>query len=151
MSGDDKRVEEMLDYMKDAVLHPERHPEHWEDWLRAGRREFLLLNVIYYIQHYGGKEKGVSKEDIRALLNALLIVDDEIYVNIIKPNRPLEFTLRELIEDKLISQTSDGSFLVNPERVTEERLMYWKRIRGKLEKAWLIATGGDHHVYGRKA
>jgi len=85
MSGDDKRVEEMLDYMKDAVLHPERHPEHWEDWLRADRQRFLLLNIIYYIQHVQGKEEGITREDLEIFLGELYYVDGEMFSNIIKP------------------------------------------------------------------
>lgn len=73
---DTRRV---FEYIRDCIEHPEDHPEHWEDWLRAGRRRFLLLNIIYYFQHVQGKENGVTKEDLEMFLRELYHVDREIF------------------------------------------------------------------------
>lgn len=101
-----------------------------EDWLRAGRREFLLLNVIYYLQNFGGKENGVSKEDISEFLEALRKANMEMYLSIIKPKIPLEVTLKELLSDGLIVKMAEGKYVVNKEKIKSEKdLIYWRSVR----------------------
>jgi|GEM_PF-1386038 len=125
-----KRVEKVFEYIKESIEHPEEHLEHWEDWLRAGRRRFLLLNIIYYIQHVQKKEDGVSKEDLEEFLRTLYHVDKEMFSNIIKPWKSLEDTLKELLERRLVVQTSKGKYLVNSERIkTEKDLIYWNSVK----------------------
>ncbi|ACS89207.1 MULTISPECIES: hypothetical protein [Thermococcus] len=127
-------TQRVFDYIRDCVEHPENHPEHWEDWLRAGRRRFLLLNIIYYIQHVQGKEE-VSKEDLKMFLGELYYVDREMFSNIIKPWKSLDDTLKELLEQKLIVQVSEGAYLVNEQRIQdEEDLIYWEGIRKTLDE-----------------
>ena len=125
----ERDVNRVLDYIRDCIEHPEKHPEHWEDWLRAGRRRFLLLNIIYYIQHVQGKEEGVTKEDLERFLGELYYVNREMFSNIIKPWESLDDTLKELLEQRLIVQVSEGAYLVNEERIRDEKdLIYWEGI-----------------------
>jgi len=125
----ERDVSRIIEYIRDCVEHPENHPEHWEDWLRAGRRRFLLLNIIYYIQHVQGKEKGVTKEDLERFLEELYYVNREMFSNIIKPWKSLDDTLKELLEQRLIVQVSEGAYLVNEERIRDEKdLIYWEGI-----------------------
>ena len=106
-----------------------------EDWLRAGRREFLLLNVIYYLQNFRGKENGVSKEDISEFLEALRKVNMELYLNIIKPKIPLEVTLNELLSNGLIVKMAEGKYVVNEEKIKSEKdLIYWRSVRSVFDK-----------------
>ena len=70
-----------------------------EDWLRAGRRRYMFLNIIYYLQHFVGKDNGVPKEDISEFLEALRKVNSDIYWSIVKPGILLNVTLRELSSD----------------------------------------------------
>ena len=136
MGNSPKRdVSRVIDYIRDCVEHPENHPEHWEDWLRAGRRRFLLLNIIYYIQHVQGKENGVTKEDLEVFLGELYYVDREMFSNIIKPWKSLDDTLRELLKQDLIIKTPEGAYLVNEEKIRNEKdLIYWRGIRKTLEE-----------------
>jgi len=125
----ERDVSRIIEYIRDCVEHPEDHPEHWEDWLRAGRRRFLLLNIIYYIQHVQGKEEGVTKEDLERFLGELYYVNREMFSNIIKPWKSLDDTLKELLEQRLIVQVSEGAYLVNEERIRDEKdLIYWEGI-----------------------
>jgi len=96
----ERDVSRIIEYIRDCVEHPEDHPEHWEDWLRAGRRRFLLLNIIYYIQHVQGEEEGVTKEDLERFLGELYYVNREMFSNIIKPWKSLDDTLKELLEQR---------------------------------------------------
>ena len=137
MSGGspNKRTEEIFEYIKQCVMHPEEHPEDWEDWLRAGRRRFLLLNIIYYIQHVQGKEEGVTKEDLERFLAELYYIDREMFSNIIKPWKSLDDTLKELLKQELIVQVSEGAYLVNEDRIQNEKdLKYWEGIRKTLDE-----------------
>ncbi|ALV63751.1 hypothetical protein ADU37_CDS20520 [Thermococcus sp. 2319x1] len=130
-----KRTKEISEYIRQCVEHPEEHLEHWEDWLRAGRRRFLLLNVIYYLQHVRGKSRGVTKNDLEEFLAVLYYVDREMFFNIIKPWKSLDDTLEELLEQKLIVQTPKGAYLVNEEKIkTEKDLIYWKSVKRILDK-----------------
>ncbi len=107
-----------------------------EDWIRAGRRKFLLLNVIYYLQHFAGKEDGVSLSDILEFLDELRNTDREIHSDIIKPQKPVEFTLNELIKEEFIIETLNKKFFVNVEKVKSEKdLIYWRNVKGVFEKA----------------
>lgn len=120
----------VFEYIKDTVLHPERHPEHGEDWLRAGRRRFLLLNIIYYIQNVMGREEGATKEDLEEFLAVLYEVNSEMFSSIINPWKSLDDTVKELLEQKLILQTPRGAYLVNEERIRNERdLIYWRSVK----------------------
>ncbi len=131
----ERDVNRVLDYIRDCIEHPEKHPEHWEDWLRAGRRRFLLLNIIYYIQHVQGKEEGVTKEDLERFLGELYYVNREMFSNIIKPWKSLDDTLKELLEQRLIVQVSEGAYLVNEERIRDEKdLIYWEGILKTLKE-----------------
>ena len=131
----ERDVSRIIEYIRDCVEHPEDHPEHWEDWLRAGRRRFLLLNIIYYIQHVQGKEEGVTKEDLRRFLGELYYVNREMFSNIIKPWKSLDDTLKELLEQRLIVQVSEGAYLVNEERIRDEKdLIYWEGILKTLDE-----------------
>ncbi len=106
-----------------------------EDWLRAGRRRFLLLNVIYYLQHFAGKESGVSEGDILEFLEALKNVDVEIYYSIVKPNIPVELTLKELLLDGLVTEDQEGVLFVNKEKIKSERkLIYWGNVKKVFDK-----------------
>ncbi len=106
-----------------------------EDWLRAGRRRYMLLNVIYYLQHFAGKENGVSKEDISEFLEALREVNMDMYLSIIKPEIPLEATLNELLNKELIIESSNRKFFVNVERVKSEKdLIYWESVKRIFDK-----------------
>ncbi|NJE05188.1 hypothetical protein E3E36_03315 [Thermococcus sp. M36] len=132
----------IIKYIRDCIEHPENHPEHWEDWLRAGRRRFLLLNIIYYIQHVQGKEEGVTREDLEIFLGELYYVDEEMFSSIIKPWKSLDETLRELLEQKLILQTPEGAYLVNEEKIRDEKdLIYWRAIRKTLDKVGKVIWG----------
>jgi len=109
-----------------------------EDWIRAGRRRYMLLNVIYYLQHFAGKGSGVSMGDILEFLEVLQTVDVEIYSSIIKPRIPVESTLGELLKDGLITESSDGKFFVNAERVkSESDLIYWNSVKRVFDKVKL--------------
>jgi len=131
----ERDVSRIIEYIRDCVEHPEDHPEHWEDWLRAGRRRFLLLNIIYYIQHVQGKEEGVTKEDLERFLGELYYVNREMFSNIIKPWKSLDDTLKELLEQRLIVQVSEGAYLVNEERIRDEKdLIYWEGILKTLDE-----------------
>lgn len=131
----ERDVSRIIEYIRDCVEHPEDHPEHWEDWLRAGRRRFLLLNIIYYIQHVQGKEEGVTKEDLRRFLGELYYVNREMFSNIIKPWKSLDDTLKELLEQRLIVQVSEEAYLVNEERIRNEKdLIYWGGIKKTLDE-----------------
>lgn len=106
---------------------PEEYIKGGEDWLRAGRRRFLLLNVIYYLQNFAGKENGVSKEEISEFLEALREVNMEMYLSIIKPKIPLEATLNELLSDGLIVEMDEEKYGVNKEKIKSEKdLIYWR-------------------------
>lgn len=132
----------VVEYIRDCIEHPENHPEHWEDWLRAGRRRFLLLNIIYYIQHVQGKEEGVTREDLEIFLGELYYVDGEMFSSIIKPWKSLDDTLRELLEQKLILQTPEGAYLVNEEKIRDEKdLIYWRGIRKTLDEVGKVVWG----------
>jgi len=131
----ERDVSRIIEYIRDCVEHPEDHPEHWEDWLRAGRRRFLLLNIVYYIQHIQGKEEGVTKEDLRRFLGELYYVNREMFSNIIKPWKSLDDTLKELLEQRLIVQVSEEAYLVNEERIRNEKdLIYWRGIKKTLDE-----------------
>lgn len=131
----ERDVSRIIEYIRNCVEHPEDHPEHWEDWLRAGRRRFLLLNIIYYIQHVQGKEEGVTKEDLRRFLGELYYVNREMFSNIIKPWKSLDDTLKELLEQRLIVQVSEGAYLVNEGRIRDEKdLIYWEGILKTLDE-----------------
>ncbi|RLF83537.1 hypothetical protein DRN44_00675 [Thermococci archaeon] len=131
----ERDVSRIIEYIRDCVEHPEDHPEHWEDWLRAGRRRFLLLNIIYYIQHVQGKEEGVTKEDLERFLGELYYVNREMFSNIIKPWKSLDDTLKELLEQRLIVQVSEGAYLVNEEKIRDEKdLIYWEGILKTLDE-----------------
>lgn len=131
----ERDVSRIIEYIRNCVEHPEDHPEHWEDWLRAGRRRFLLLNIIYYIQHVQGKEEGVTKEDLRRFLGELYYVNREMFSNIIKPWKSLDDTLKELLEQRLIVQVSEEAYLVNEERIRNEKdLIYWGGIKKTLDE-----------------
>jgi len=131
----ERDVSRIIEYIRDCVEHPEDHPEHWEDWLRAGRRRFLLLNIVYYIQHIQGKEEGVTKEDLRRFLGELYYVNREMFSNIIKPWKSLDDTLKELLEQRLIVQVSEGAYLVNEEKIRDEKdLIYWEGILKTLDE-----------------
>jgi|Deesub1362B_J571_1020462.scaffolds.fasta_scaffold00137_23 hypothetical protein len=131
----EERFARVFEYIKDCIENPEKHLEHWEDWLRAGRRRFLLLNIIYYLQHVKGKSGGITKGDLEEFLAVLYYVDREMFSNIIKPWKSLEDTLKELLEQKLIVQTPGGAYLVNEERIqTEDDLIYWRGIKKILDK-----------------
>lgn len=137
MSGGspNKRTEEIFEYIKQCVEHPEGHLEHWEDWLRVGRRRLLLLNIIYYLQHVRGKSRGVTKGDLEEFLTILYHVDWEVFLNIIKPWKSLEDTLEELLEQGLIVQTPEGAYLVNEGRIkTEKDLIYWESVKRVFDK-----------------
>ena len=106
-----------------------------EDWIRAERRRYMLLNVIYYLQHFAGKENGVSKEDISEFLEALREVNMDMYLSIIKPEIPLEATLNELLSKELIIESSNRKFFVNVERVKSEKdLIYWESVRNVFDR-----------------
>jgi len=106
-----------------------------EDWLRAGRRRYLLLNVIYYLQHFAGKENGVSKKEVSEFLEALREVNMEMYLSIIKPKIPLDATLSELLSDGLIVEVDEGNYSVNKEKIkSEEDLIYWGSVREVFER-----------------
>ena len=139
----DERITRVLEYIKGCIEHPEEHPEHWEDWLRAGRRRFLLLNIIYYIQHVQGKEEGVTKEDLERFLAELYYIDREMFSNIIKPWKSLDDTLKELLEQRLIVQVSEGAYLVNEGRIkSEEDLIYWDSVKRVFDEV-NAQIGGD--------
>jgi hypothetical protein len=87
MNEEMERVKKVFEYIKDGMRNSEKHQEHWEDWLRAGRRKFLLLNIIYYLQNFGGKKDGVSKNDLEEFLEVLHEVDSEMFSSI---NKTLE-------------------------------------------------------------
>ncbi len=122
-----------------------------EDWIRAGRRRYMLLNVIYYLQHFAGKEDGVSKEDISEFLEALREVNMDVYLSIIKPEIPLEATLNELLSKELTIESSNRKFFVNVERVKLEKdLIYWesvKRVFDKVNESLNSSVNGGK-VYG---
>jgi len=139
----DERIIRVLEYIRGCVEHPEEHPEHWEDWLRAGRRRFLLLNIIYYIQHVQGKEEGVTKRDLERFLAELYYIDREMFSNIIKPWKSLDDTLKELLEQRLIVQVSEGAYLVNEGRIkSEEDLIYWDSVKRVFDEV-NAQIGGD--------
>ena len=140
----ERDVNRVLDYIRDCIEHPEKHPEHWEDWLRAGRRRFLLLNIIYYIQHVQGKEEGVTKEDLERFLGELYYVNREMFSNIIKPWKSLDDTLKKLLEQRLIVQVSEGAYLVNEERIRDEKdLIYWGGILKTLKEVGKVIWGDN--------
>ncbi|KUH34009.1 hypothetical protein APY94_03810 [Thermococcus celericrescens] len=135
MIKENNRSKEVFEYIKDCVEHPEEHPEHWEDWLRAGRRRFLLLNIIYYLQNFGGKEQGVSKDDLEKFLVVLHEVDSEMFSSIIKPWKSLDDTLEELLKNELIVTSPEGKYLVNRERIkSKDNLIYWKSVKDVFDK-----------------
>lgn len=106
-----------------------------ENWIRAGRRRFLILNVIYYLQHNAGKKNGVSKNDLLEFLEVLQSLDREIFFSIIKPGKPIELTLEKLLADELITENPEGRFFVNEERITSERgLIYWECVERVFDK-----------------
>ncbi len=116
-----------------------------EDWIRAGRRKFLLLNVIYYLQHFAGKEGGVSLSDILEFLDELRNTDREIYSDILKPQKPIEFTLNELIKEEFIIETLNKKFFVNVEKVKSEKdLIYWENVRRVFDKINEKISFGGH-------
>ena len=62
-------------------------------------------------------------------------VDGEMFSNIIKPWKSLDDTLKELLEQKLIVEVSEGAYLVNKERIQDEKdLIYWGGIRKTLDE-----------------
>ena len=62
-------------------------------------------------------------------------VDRGMFSNIIKPWKSLEDTLKELLEQKLIVQTSEEAYLVNKGRIqTEDDLIYWRWIKKTLDR-----------------
>ncbi|MCA6214507.1 hypothetical protein GBV73_07680 [Thermococcus sp. 101 C5] len=143
MGAPERDPNRVFEYIKDTVLHPEKHPEHWEDWLRAGRRRFLLLNIIYYIQHVMGREEGVTREDLEGFLGELYYVDREMFSNIIKPWKSLDDTIKELLEQGLILQTPKGAYLVNGEKIrNEEHLIYWRSVKRIFDEV-NTQIGGD--------
>ena len=89
------------------------------------------MNIIYYLQHICGKKNGVTKEDLEMFLRELYHVDREVFSNIIKPWKSLEDTLKELLEQELIIEISESSYVVNGDKIREENdLIYWRGIRG---------------------
>jgi len=116
-----------------------------EDWLRAGRRRFLLLNIIYYLQNAGGRKNGVSRGDLEEFLKALRDVDEEISSSIIKPEKPLEYTLRELLVGELIFRTPEELYLVNEERIRSEKdLIYWESVKRTFDEVTRKLSFGDY-------
>ncbi len=106
-----------------------------EDWIRAGRRRYMLLNIIYHLQHFAGKEDGVSFSEISEFLEVLETVDREIYSSIVKPGKPVESTLSELLREGLTIEKFEGKFSVNMERVkSEEDLIYWESVKRVFDK-----------------
>jgi len=135
MGEERERVERVFEYLKDSVRYPEEHLEHWEDWLRAGRRGFLLLNIIYYLQNFGGKKDGVGKNDLEEFLAVLHEVDSEMFFSTIKPWKSLDDTLEELLKNGLIVTSPEGKYLVNKERIkSKDDLIYWKSVKGVFDK-----------------
>ncbi len=104
-----------------------------ECWLRALRRNMLLLCVIYYLNR---KIDGVTEEEIRNFMSFLEKVNPEIYRNIVKPNRPLDYTLRELLERDFIAINKER-IRVNNKKIRSERdLVYWEIIGNEIEKTY---------------
>ena len=93
------------------------------------------MNIIYYIQHVQEKEEGVTKRDLEEFLAVLYQVNREMFFNIIKPWKSLEDTLKELLEQRLIVQTPEGAYLVNEEKIRDEKdLIYWRGIKKTLDE-----------------
>ena len=106
-----------------------------EDWIRAGRRRYMLLNVIYYLQQVTGEDGGVSRRDLLEFLEALKNVDMEIYHSIVRPNIPVKLTLKELISDELVTEDQRGTLFVNKEIIKSEReLIYWEDVKKVFDK-----------------
>lgn len=104
-----------------------------ECWLRALRRNMLLLCVIY---HLNRKLEVVTEKEIRNFVSFLEKVNPEIYRNIVKPNRPLEYTVEELSKKGLII-LDGGHIKVNENEIKSEKdLMYWKNIGNEIEEAY---------------
>ncbi|MCD6371730.1 MAG: hypothetical protein J7L39_03360 [Candidatus Aenigmarchaeota archaeon] len=60
-----------------------------------------------------------------------------MFSSMIKPWRSLDDIPKELLEQRLIVQVSEGAYLVNEERIQdEEDLIYWESIKKTLDKAW---------------
>ncbi|ADC65031.1 hypothetical protein Ferp_0863 [Ferroglobus placidus DSM 10642] len=116
-----------------------------EDWIRAGRRRYMLLNIIYYLQHFAGKEDGVSISEISEFLEVLQTVDREIYSSIVKPGIAVESTLSELLNKGLIIDRSEGKFSINVEKVKSEKdLIYWGSVKRVFDKVNEIMSFGGY-------
>lgn len=104
-----------------------------ECWLRAVRRNMLLLCVIHLLNQ---KLDAVTVEEIRNFMSFLEKVNPEIYRNIVKPNRPLDYTIEELSRNNMI--ILDGERIrVNEDKIkSEEDLMYWESFGEELEEAY---------------
>jgi len=104
-----------------------------ECWLRDVRRNMLLLCVIYLLNQ---KLDAVTVEETRNFVSFLEKANPEIYRNIVKPNRPLDYTIEELSRNDLI--LLDGERIkVNEDKIrSEEDLIYWKSFGEELEEAY---------------
>ena len=121
----------MADDKKGLSIIPEEY-HSGEDWLRAGRRRMLLLCVIYCLNSRLG---DVTERDIEKFLNFLRKKDPEIYGNIVKSNRPLNYTLKELERNEFI--LIGDKIEINRDKVkTEKDLFYWESIGRKIEEAF---------------
>jgi len=71
-------------------------------------------------------EDSITKEDLEIFLGELYYVDREMFLSIITPWKSLDDTLKELLGQKLIVEVSEGAYLVNKERIQDEKdLIYW--------------------------
>lgn len=104
-----------------------------ECWLRAVRRNMLLLCVIHLLNR---KLDAVTEEDIRNFVSFLEKANPEIYRNIVKPNRPLEYTIEELSRNGLIILDGEHIKVNENEIKSEEDLMYWESFGEELEEAY---------------
>ena len=50
-------------------------------------------------------------------LRELYYIDGEMFSSIIKPRKSLDDTLKELLEQRLIVEVSEGTYLVNEDRI----------------------------------
>jgi len=104
-----------------------------ECWFRTVRRNMLLLCVVHLLNR---KLDAVSVDEVRNFMSFLEIANPEIYRNIVKPNRPLEYTIEELTKNGLI--ILDGKRIkVNENEVRSEKdLMYWESSGKEMEEAY---------------
>ena len=93
----------------------------------------LLLCIIYHLNNMLEK---VTENEIKSFMSFLEKNDPEIHQSIIKPNRPLGYTLKELEENSFLIIEGD-CLKLNADKVKSEKdLMYWENFGERIKTAY---------------